>query len=130
MKVKTNLKISQVVPLGLEPSPRPSLAGRIEEEGPVAEVLGNPLHPYTKGLLASDVDRVPAGDLIAAIAEAPCDLRALPPGCSFAPRCHFSVDACVMAVPDIWRRDARHMARCVRAEAFARLPHEEGVYDA
>ncbi|HVE22078.1 MAG TPA: ABC transporter ATP-binding protein [Acidocella sp.] len=105
-------------------------AGRIVEEGPVAEVLGNPLHPYTRGLLASDVDSVPAGEPIAAIAGAPPDLRALPPGCSFAPRCHLAVDACVEAVPGIWRRDEHHMARCIRAEARAELPHEEGVYDA
>jgi peptide/nickel transport system ATP-binding protein len=105
-------------------------AGRIVEEGPVAEVLGNPLHPYTKGLLASDVDSVPAGELIAAIAGAPPDLRALPPGCSFAPRCRFAVDACIKAVPDIWQRNAHHMARCVRAEDLAGLAHREGVYGA
>jgi peptide/nickel transport system ATP-binding protein len=104
-------------------------AGRIVEEGPVAAVLARPLHPYTKGLLASDVESVPPGAPIAAIAGAPPDLRALPPGCSFAPRCAFAVAACVQDVPAIWQQNAHHGARCLKAEQLASLPLGERVYD-
>ncbi len=102
-------------------------AGRIVEEGPVADVLARPLHPYTKGLLASDVESVAPGAPIAAIAGAPPDLRALPPGCSFAPRCDFAVEACTAAVPAIWELDAHHRARCLRAAELAGQRQGAGV---
>jgi oligopeptide/dipeptide ABC transporter ATP-binding protein len=63
-------------------------AGRIVERGSVAGVFAHPLHPYTEALIAS----VPRPDWpkdrpLPAIAGLPPDLAALPPGCSFEPRC-------------------------------------------
>ena len=101
----------------------------IVEEGPVTEVLERPLHPYTMGLLASNVDTA-GGRTDQRDPGAPPDLRALPRGCSFAPRCPYAVVACTESVPGIWRRDEHHMARCIRVEARAGRPHGEGVYDA
>src|SRR5260370_39679718 len=60
-------------------------AGRIVETGPVAQVLSQPLHPYTAGLLASTVHGQPRGRDIDAIPGSPPDMRQLSPGWRFAP---------------------------------------------
>ncbi|MBI3370593.1 MAG: ABC transporter ATP-binding protein [Betaproteobacteria bacterium] len=69
-------------------------AGRIVEEGPVAEVLDAPLHPYSRGLL----DSVPAanagaGRLNQIPGMAPSLLRPAP-GCAFRERCTRAEDRC------------------------------------
>jgi peptide/nickel transport system ATP-binding protein len=94
-------------------------AGRIVEEGPVAAVLLKPLHPYTMGLLASSVENVQPGQDIETIPGAPPDLRALPPGCAFAPRCRHAIAPCTATVPPEWRPEPGRMARCLRAEELA-----------
>ena len=89
-------------------------AGMVMEEGPVAEVIGSPRHPYTAGLLGS---LVPFG---AHHSEHPLQiLSGTPPdptrhaaGCPFAPRCPLVSDACRTAVPEI-REDAGVQYRCV-----------------
>jgi peptide/nickel transport system ATP-binding protein len=89
-------------------------AGRVIEEGPVADVLRAPAHPYTAGLLASTVhDQAPDQD-IAAIPGSPPDLRRLPPGCSFAPRCSLATEACRQAFPGPVYPAPGRMARCLR----------------
>ena len=89
-------------------------AGRIIEEGPVADVLRAPAHPYTAGLLASTVhDQAPDED-IAAIPGSPPDLRRLPPGCSFAPRCSLAMEACRAGFPPPIHPAPGRMARCLR----------------
>jgi peptide/nickel transport system ATP-binding protein len=75
-------------------------AGRIVETGPVAQVLSNPLHPYTAGLLASTVHGQQKDRDIDAIPGSPPDMRRLPQGCSFAPRCPRRVAECRITIPE------------------------------
>jgi peptide/nickel transport system ATP-binding protein len=89
-------------------------AGRVIEEGPVADVLRAPAHPYTAGLLASTVHDQPPEQDIAAIPGSPPDLRRLPPGCSFAPRCSLAIEACRQAFPEPVYPAPNRMARCLR----------------
>ena len=96
-------------------------AGRIVEEGPVADVLANPLHPYTRGLLASTVHGQSRDHDIDAIPGSPPDLRRLPAGCAFAPRCAQASAECRTAVPEERRPAAGRMARCVRIPARAAM---------
>src|SRR6202047_3188333 len=74
-------------------------AGRVIEEGPVADVLRAPAHPHTAGRLASTVHNQAPDQDIAAIPGSPPDLRRLPPGCSFAPRCSLAMAACRQDFP-------------------------------
>ncbi len=74
-------------------------AGRVVESGPVRDVLMNPQHPYTRGMLASSVHGSARGVDIEAIPGSPPDMRRLPPGCAFAPRCKFADEACRAVSP-------------------------------
>ena len=89
-------------------------AGRIVEEGPVAQVLANPLHPYTQGLLASTVHGQARDRDIDAIPGSPPDLRRLPVGCAFAPRCPRAGMDCRTGQPAERHPEPGRMARCLR----------------
>ncbi|QBY52767.1 ABC transporter ATP-binding protein [Cupriavidus oxalaticus] len=69
-------------------------AGRVVEQGPVAELIARPLHPYTRGLLDSLPTPEMRGATLRAIPGAAPALAALPPGCAFAPRCPRVREAC------------------------------------
>jgi oligopeptide/dipeptide ABC transporter ATP-binding protein len=85
--------------------------GRIVEEGLVRDVFRNPLHPYTRGLMAS-IPGGEAGTRLRAIEGAVPSLAALPPGCTFAPRCPNRMDICTTAVPALVDIEPGHQARC------------------
>ncbi|WP_419897191.1 ABC transporter ATP-binding protein [Roseomonas sp. USHLN139] len=89
-------------------------AGRIVETGSVREVLRAPFHPYTGGLLGSTVHDQPRDRPLEAIPGAPPDMRALPPGCSFAPRCAQALAECSAAPPPATSPAPGRMARCLR----------------
>jgi oligopeptide/dipeptide ABC transporter ATP-binding protein len=86
-------------------------AGRIVEEGPVAEVLRAPRHPYTEGLLRA-APRLTRAKLVPIPGTVP-SLEALPPGCAFAPRCPHRVAECDAAMPELRGANANHEARCI-----------------
>jgi peptide/nickel transport system ATP-binding protein len=73
--------------------------GRIVEEAPAAALYRDPLHPYSDGLLHSfPALRGPRRELTG-IAGSPPDLRAMPTGCSFHPRCPKAFDPCAGKIP-------------------------------
>ena len=81
-------------------------AGTIVETAPVAELFGNPRHPYTQGLLAA----LPGtSDTLAPIPGRVPDLLNPPSGCRFHPRCPLAVDRCRAEAPEL-RGDARQVA--------------------
>lgn len=94
-------------------------AGRIVETGTAAEVLKNPKHPYTQGLLSSTVQGAEPGTPIKAIPGMPPDLAQMPPGCAFAPRCPLATSACQAAVPDLRAQGGEHRVACVRLKEIA-----------
>jgi peptide/nickel transport system ATP-binding protein len=69
-------------------------AGRIVEQGRVAEVLEAPRHPYTHGLIASAPSRNPRGQPLQQIPGMTPSLLALPRGCAFQARCTQADAAC------------------------------------
>ena len=86
-------------------------AGRIVEEGPVRAIFRRPLHPYTQGLLAS-IPGEGTGRRLRAIDGVVPSLAALPPGCTFAPRCPHRMDVCTSAVPALVAIEPDHLGRC------------------
>jgi len=85
-------------------------AGRIVEQGPVAQIVGKPRHPYTAGLLASTVGAANRGKPLMAVPGSPPDLAALPPGCSFAPRCASASNQCSREFPPVRSQDDQTLA--------------------
>jgi oligopeptide/dipeptide ABC transporter ATP-binding protein len=73
-------------------------AGRIIEEAGVRALFADPKHPYTRGLMAS-MPGGAAGTRLRAIQGTVPPLGALPPGCSFEPRCPDRFEPCPKAHP-------------------------------
>jgi len=86
--------------------------GQIVEEGRVEEVFSRPLHPYTRGLLASVPDHAPdAPELKARVTGEPTTLLELPVGCPFASRCTLAQDRCLTEAPALADSEG-HLAAC------------------
>jgi len=88
--------------------------GRIVEEGPAAEVVGNPQHPYTKALLSVVPRRDPRDRTRPQIlqGEAPDAVR-IPQGCRFHPRCPVALPECRDVDPDLRPAGGDHCAACI-----------------
>ncbi len=69
-------------------------AGRLLETGTSQDIVRDPAHPYTRGLLNSFPSLRGARRELAGIPGSPPDLREPLPGCPFAPRCGHAVPAC------------------------------------
>lgn len=91
-------------------------AGRFVETGAARDVLRKRAHPYTEGLLAANLHGVEPGSRLMTIPGAPPNLAALPPGCSFAPRCAYAMQQCGETMPAPVICGDGHVARCWRAE--------------
>jgi oligopeptide/dipeptide ABC transporter ATP-binding protein len=89
-------------------------AGRFVEVGPTEAVIDKPAHPYTAALLTSTVLGSAFGKRLDPIPGMPPDLRALPEGCSFAPRCRFSECRCRASMPPEFGLTPERMTRCLR----------------
>ena len=89
-------------------------AGRIVETGSVRQVISNPCHPYTKGLLSSRVERAGKGERLKTISGSPPDLASLSQGCAFAPRCPLANADCQKTAPVLQTIDQGHHAACLR----------------
>ena len=85
--------------------------GRLVELGDTQQVIHNPSHPYTRGLMAStpslqgSVDQ----DLYQIMGSMP-RLDAVPPGCAFHPRCEKVMDVCRKHVPEFDGQRACHLS--------------------
>ncbi|WP_417783329.1 ABC transporter ATP-binding protein [Terasakiella pusilla] len=89
-------------------------AGRVAEQGPTSEVIQNPRHPYTKGLMAALPQQNQAGKRLYQIPGSMPTLDAMPQGCPFNPRCEFVGERCLQDVPDLEDMGG-HLVRCFKA---------------
>lgn len=97
-------------------------AGRIVETASVGDLYSEPLHPYTRGLLASvpriGSQRSATSDTKArlySIPGTPPDPLNLPAGCAFSPRCQFATESCREASPPLIASENRAVA-CFEAK--------------
>jgi oligopeptide/dipeptide ABC transporter ATP-binding protein len=93
-------------------------AGRAVEEADTEEIFHAAQHPYTMGLLASilgsQAPNMDADEPLAAIRGGMPDIKHMPAGCPFAPRCDFVEPVCTADVPAFARTKPGHRCRCVR----------------
>lgn len=88
-------------------------AGYVIETAPVKEIFGNPLHPYTLGLLSS-IPRLDEArkEKLTPIEGLPPDLVEMPPGCPFYDRCRFHTQKCLEENPPLISVGVRHWSAC------------------
>ncbi len=97
-------------------------AGRIVEHGPVDDVVTNPQHPYTRGLLSCRPSIGEKGQRIKPIPGNVPDVINLPPGCAFAQRCPLVRPICLQGpIPMIQTSDSS-FSRCLAQVDFERDP--------
>jgi peptide/nickel transport system ATP-binding protein len=105
-------------------------AGRKVEEAQVNELFARPMHPYTRGLMAS----IPRLGLMRGESEASADrlqeipgmvpaLTDLPQGCAFAPRCAHAQDRCRAQYPPYEEKRPGHWAACWRSNELTGNGH-------
>lgn len=94
-------------------------AGQIIEQGTTDEVIEEPLHPYTMGLLSSIPHIVPDKPRINPIRGTVPSLLNLPQGCHFLPRCDYAVEECNQPQP-MHRIGKERMVRCIKYSKYDR----------
>ena len=85
-------------------------AGRIAEIGPVHEVINQPAHPYTEGLMAAIPDMALDREQLNQIDGAMPRLNAIPRGCAFNPRCPRVFERCRVERPELMPAGATQAA--------------------
>jgi peptide/nickel transport system ATP-binding protein len=93
-------------------------AGRIVETAEVTDLFDRPMHPYTRGLMAS-IPRLGIAARQKRLTEIPGlvpDLRQPVIGCAFAPRCTLADDRCRAEAPPLADHGDGHLAACWKPE--------------
>jgi peptide/nickel transport system ATP-binding protein len=87
-------------------------AGRAMEYGPAGEIFQGPQNPYTWGLLGSMPTIERRLEKLVAIEGSPPSMVAVPPGCSFNPRCPYRFAPCTTDLPELAEIPGGHLDRC------------------
>jgi oligopeptide/dipeptide ABC transporter ATP-binding protein len=88
-------------------------SGSLVELGVGRDIFKAPAHPYTRGLLHAVPDlKTDRSRPLQTIEGTVPPLHAMPPGCSFEPRCEFRIPECVRGLPPLVEVAAGHWARC------------------
>ncbi len=91
-------------------------AGRLVEEGPTRQVLEQPAHPYTQGLLDAVPNASNERTALIPIKGSPPNLSHIPSGCAFHTRCPIARDECALGVPELLRVAPERDSACFFAE--------------
>ncbi|MCF7891090.1 ABC transporter ATP-binding protein [Candidatus Bipolaricaulota bacterium] len=93
-------------------------AGKFVEEGPTEELIGDPVHPYTRGLLRSvpEVSSETRKGKLRPIGGSVVELDSLPSGCKFNPRCPYRQEGCTGEEPEFERAEGDRYVRCFEKE--------------
>ena len=86
--------------------------GQIQESATAEEIVNNPMHPYTIGLMNSLPNIAEKNQKLTAIPGDPPDLTVIPQGCSFAPRCKYATEKCFREQPELVEVKPGHYCKC------------------
>jgi oligopeptide/dipeptide ABC transporter ATP-binding protein len=81
-------------------------AGELVEVAPTHQIYRAPRHPYTRALIRAVPSLEDADRALTAIPGQPPDMRSVPPGCRFAPRCPYAAEVCRVERPRMVVDDA------------------------
>ncbi|KAB2336736.1 ABC transporter ATP-binding protein [Cytobacillus depressus] len=89
-------------------------AGEVVEQAPVYELFENPIHPYTRGLMASIPKIHDVVDELYSIEGTVPNPAQMPSGCKFHPRCPFADAECLRIHPELEFVSEFHAKRCIK----------------
>lgn len=87
-------------------------AGQIVEEASVKALFQKPMHPYTKGLIASVPQMGKQQSKLSSIPGNVPHPTHMPSGCRFAPRCSYAFDQCISEEPPLIVTEEGHKSAC------------------
>ncbi|MEG2000355.1 MAG: ABC transporter ATP-binding protein [Evtepia sp.] len=90
-------------------------AGQVVEIAPTRQLFGEPLHPYTGGLILALPQMGKVGKLETIEGMVP-DVDEMPTGCHFHPRCQFATDRCRQEQPPLFTLADGRAVRCFVAQ--------------
>jgi len=91
-------------------------AGRIVEQGSVKEIINNPMHPYTIGLIKSVPSQNKRGEPLHQIEGMVPSMLNLPDGCAFHDRCNQATNICKNSKPLETNFSKTRVIRCFNFE--------------
>jgi peptide/nickel transport system ATP-binding protein len=94
-------------------------AGRTVEVASTTDLFKNPLHPYTRGLLAA-VPKLTGGGIALGIPGRVPEYLNPPSGCRFHPRCEYKMDICIKEKPPYFEVGKEHKVACYRSADIER----------
>ena len=86
--------------------------GKIMEAAQTGELMANPSHPYTMGLLKSIPTKSDKNNDLSTIKGSPIDLLNAPVGCPFSPRCEYCMKVCIDKMPPYFPVGEGHESAC------------------
>ena len=96
-------------------------SGRLVELGGSVELFRSAAHPYTRRLVGAIPHLSGSRELIGIPGRAPAPGQR-PQGCSFAPRCTYTEDDCLAALPPLHEVKEGHQVRCLHADRVLARP--------
>ncbi|WP_107951506.1 ABC transporter ATP-binding protein [Lysinibacillus parviboronicapiens] len=106
-------------------------AGRTVESTTTKQLYDNPLHPYTWGLLESQITvGIQEQERLPAIPGSPPDLSKSLSGCHFSARCPMATDICRSNVPELMEVQDNHFVACHLQSREQIVARKEGIFNA
>ena len=101
-------------------------AGKIVEKADVHTLFHHPRNPYTYSLMCSLPSMAKKGQRLEPIEGMPPNLKEMPVGCAFAPRCRYCEKICTEKAPELEEIGKDHYTKC---HLWKKLEHVEGIVE-
>lgn len=103
-------------------------AGRVVEEGPTLEIINDPQHPYTQGLLNALPQMALPGQRLNQIQGSMPSLMERPEGCAFHPRCPYATDKCRQQQPNFIHTGGSSVACFMVEDMLSEFDEDKEAY--